>query len=475
MGNFIKKLKQKLFAVTIFMVTFIATSVFFLFLMLVCTFKSPISDIFTSKRISLLDNRPREFTRDIVVDLSCIGSPGGVVTLTENILLGMIAKRPNWRFIIVIHKDTCNPVFRQFSRFKNVKMVELSIACYNYGVDAFMQRMLFKISNKRIRDRLIQLFFYDRLFMDHECDLFWDPEGGLGWLNDFSAVAKIATIHDMAYADANCNTPIDKIEWARFRTNAIIENSSKIITVSNFSKGKILKTFKKDPNFVRVIYIQMAQRLNENIKPDLLAIQNVLKKYQLISKNYFIYLSSYWPNKNHHRLLLAFEKYLKNTKSDIKLILVGHGGNTLDYYKKVVQEKGFADRVIFTGFMPKEDLQIVLANALFFIHPSVYEGFGMPLIEAMVAGIPVTCSIAGSLPEIASDAALFFDPTNIDDIVRAIATMVSSKNLRKILVERGYRQAEKFIGNEKMIDQYIRVFEEVMAQSDCEKNENVKG
>jgi glycosyltransferase involved in cell wall biosynthesis len=468
-GNFKQKLKKcTLKALTVVLLSVPITIVFFL-LLLVYRFEAKISDIFSSERISILAYRPKEFTRDVVIDLSCIGTPGGVTTLTENILQGMIIKRPNWRFIVMGSDEIANTIFKKLENFKNVKIINVEFNCYDFGISEFLQNMLLKASDKRMGDRLIQFFFYGQLFLDHKCDIFWDLEVGSGWLNDFSGVAKVATIHDVAYDDANSNVCADRIEWIKFRTKAAIDNASRIITVSNFSKKRILNLFKKDPNFVQVIPIQLSRRLN-GLKPSRLKIQSVLKKYQLIPKKYFIYLSTYWPNKNHRRLLLAFEKYLKITKSDIKLILVGYGGSSvIDSYRKMLQERGFADSVIFSGFMPNEDLQIILFNALFFIHPSLYEGFGIPIVEAMAAGVPVTCSTAGSLPEVAGDAALFFDPMNVDDIVRAIATMISDANLRKVLVKRGYRQAEKFANNDEMIDQYIRVFEEVMQEADCRK------
>ncbi|MDR3156037.1 MAG: glycosyltransferase family 4 protein [Holosporaceae bacterium] len=468
MENSRQKLKQRVLALITFMVAFITILAFFLFLMLVCTFKSKISDVFTTERISSLNPRPREFTRDVVVSLMFIGSSGGVATLTENILQGMIVRRTNWRFILLIRKDVTNPIFKRLATFKNVKMIEVDVSCYNYGLDEFLHSMFQKINNKRIKDRLIQLVFYDQLFLDHKCDVFWDPEAGLGWFNDFFAVAKISSIHDLAYHDTNCFPP-EKAKWAEFRTNALVKNSKKIITVSDFSRKRVVDVFKLDPNSVRAIPIQMANRLNGGIKLTSREIKAILSKYHLTPQNYFIYLSHYWPNKNHKRLLLAFEKYVKGTKSDLKLILVGAGSSTIDSYRKMVREKQMEDRVIFSGFMSKENLQVVLANALAFIHPSIYEGFGMPIIEAMAAGVPVACSTAGSLPEVAGNAALFFNPINVDEIEKAIATMVSDGNLRKTLVERGYRQAEKFANNSAMIDRYIQVFEEVMSESDRAK------
>jgi glycosyltransferase involved in cell wall biosynthesis len=94
----------------------------------------------------------------------------------------------------------------------------------------------------------------------------------------------------------------------------------------------------------------------------------------------------------------------------------------------------------------------------------LYEGFGMPLVEAMVAGIPIACSTGGSIPEVAGDAALYFDPYSVDEMAAAIDRIVNEENLRKTLIAKGNERVKIFMDNDAMIDDYIRVFEEVMEE-----------
>jgi glycosyltransferase involved in cell wall biosynthesis len=135
---------------------------------------------------------------------------------------------------------------------------------------------------------------------------------------------------------------------------------------------------------------------------------------------------------------------------------------------EILSKYNLRGKVVFTNFIPDDELNVLLSNALAFVHPSLYEGFGMPVIEAMTAGVPVICSNAGSLPEVAGDAALFFDPYNVDEIAAAMKRIVEDEGLRRELIQKGYKQAAKFADADKMVDEYIEVFEEVMAQN--EKN-----
>jgi glycosyltransferase involved in cell wall biosynthesis len=156
----------------------------------------------------------------------------------------------------------------------------------------------------------------------------------------------------------------------------------------------------------------------------------------------------------------AFLKFLSLSGSDIKLVMVGAGVR-----EKIKNKPEFAlyeDRIICPGFVPDDELNVLLSNSLAIVFPSLYEGFGMPLIEAMAAGVPVTCSNAGSIPEVVEDAGLYFDPLNIDEIANSIAKIVSDAKLRNELIQRGYRQAAKFSNTDAMIDEYIKLFEEVM-------------
>ena len=342
----------------------------------------------------------------------------------------------------------------------NLKPIEIDFS--------FSPIVLFEKLNPKsfclLHDKLVQLFYYDLFFIDSNCDLIWDPAGDSNLCN-FITVPRISIIHDLASFDTTPEFYRSEIDrWAaKLCIKDSIRFSKKIITVSEFSQKRICDKFHVSKDFVKYIPIKLGTRVYSNKNSKKCA--TVLNKYKLKPQKYFIFCSSWWKNKNHGNLMKAFRKFAK-TNSDIKLILVGKHP---DVFKSRPIKDYCSDRLIITGFVPNEELGILLENALAFIHPSVYEGFGMPIVEAMSNGIPVACSNIASLPEIAGSAALFFDPFNIDSITQAMHRLVDDPKLRKYLIQKGYEQAKKYSDRDAMVNEYIRIMEEVMEENDRKK------
>ena len=159
--------------------------------------------------------------------------------------------------------------------------------------------------------------------------------------------------------------------------------------------------------------------------------------------------------------MLAFEKFMKKNSS-VKLLIVWRHQplDEYDFWNKISNDA--KKRIVITNFLPNDELSVTLQNALAFIHPSIYEGFGIPLVEAMASGIPIACSNVASLPEVVGDAAILFDPYNIDEIASAMLTLANDKKLRHSLIQKGYKQVKQYDDIDAMIDQYIKVMEESM-------------
>jgi glycosyltransferase involved in cell wall biosynthesis len=215
---------------------------------------------------------------------------------------------------------------------------------------------------------------------------------------------------------------------------------------------------------IETIHIKMANRLKKEALDEGYE-KTILRKYNLKSKKYLIFISFLWPHKNHDRLLKAFSIFLNdqhNTKiKGIKLAIIGN--KTMKKTLSIAKELKIESEIVAPGYVSKKELDIILKHALAFIHPSLYEGFGMPIIEAMAAGVPVVSSTAGSLSEIGGNAVLFFDPYKVDEIAEAIRKITIDQKLRESLIKRGYERAKYFEDNDAMIDSYIHVFEKIMA------------
>ena len=161
--------------------------------------------------------------------------------------------------------------------------------------------------------------------------------------------------------------------------------------------------------------------------------------------------------------MLAFEKFIRdNPATKLKLLIVGQHDDfdNIDFWKIIKDET--KKRMVIVGHVSDTELNIMLQNALAFIHPSIYEGFGIPLVEAMSSGIPVACSNVASLPEVVGDAAIKFNPYKVDEIASAMQKLADDENLRKLLIQKGYEQVKQYENSDAMIEQYEKVFEEYM-------------
>lgn len=286
-------------------------------------------------------------------------------------------------------------------------------------------------------------------------DLFFSPTH---YGPRFSPVKKIITIFDLAYLHfPQMFKKKDLFQLTKW-TKQSIESAAHIITISNFSKKDILKTYNVAPKQVNVAYpgykSEIFYPINDHVK-----IQKIKDKYG-IEGNYIVYVGTIQPRKNLIKLIEAFAKV-----ENLKLVIIGKTTgegrqgwlfkNTLDRPK----ELGIEEKVIFTGFVPDEDLQFLVNGGEAFILPSLYEGFGIPVVDAMACGVPVLVSDVSSLPEVVGKAGLLFDPNSVDQIEQAIRTITTDKKLRTQKSKEGLSQAAKFSWR-KMAKDVLKVFEE---------------
>jgi len=178
-------------------------------------------------------------------------------------------------------------------------------------------------------------------------------------------------------------------------------------------------------------------------------------------------MSSKSPHKNMNGLLRAFATLRRRLGQDCpQLVIVGHPPATNLKNSDIIGSAAIQENVVWTGFVPGNVLDAFYANAMLFVFPSLYEGFGIPVLEAMLHGVPVVCSEVASLPEVAGDAALYFDPHSVEDMATKMATVLQNTDLGECLVERGYRNLERFSWRDtaqKTIQAYIDSLERDMA------------
>ncbi|HXB13805.1 MAG TPA: glycosyltransferase family 1 protein, partial [Bacteroidia bacterium] len=268
-------------------------------------------------------------------------------------------------------------------------------------------------------------------------DLFYSPDGFLS-LN--AKVCSLPVIHDINYEHYPQDMPKLVSRYYKHYMPKFIQKGQRVITVSEFSKKDIADKYQIEPNKIDVVY----NGADEAYKPlDRVEKEAVKAKYSK-GKDYFLYVSALHPRKNVKRLLLAFDKFKEVSKSEMKLVLVGPMYFKNNEMEQVYKGMKFKDDVVFTGRLNVEELCKVTGAAFALTYVSYFEGFGIPIIEAMQCDIPVIASNVTSMPEVAGDAALQVDPFSVDDIANAMQDIFHDEALRQKLIEKGRARCRNF-------------------------------
>jgi glycosyltransferase involved in cell wall biosynthesis len=253
---------------------------------------------------------------------------------------------------------------------------------------------------------------------------------------------KVVTIHDLthkAYPEA-MDPALKTFMDRNFKIS--LDRADKIATVSEFSKGEIIKYFAVDPSKIAVIPSAVNAGSYFPIK-DQKTLAPYKKKYS-IAGEYFLYLGTLEPRKNIGLLVEAYH-LLKQKIPDVpRLLLGGKKGWLYESIFKKVEALGLGKNVLFLGYVPDEDVAPLMCGALAFVFPSLYEGFGTPPLEAMACGVPVLTSNCSSLPEVTGDAALLVDPSRVEEIAAGMERLLTDKNLRGELSRKGLERAKQF-------------------------------
>lgn len=244
--------------------------------------------------------------------------------------------------------------------------------------------------------------------------------------------------------------------------------ADQIICISEYTRKSVLKHLGIPPERTHAVPICIQTRLS---CPEKKKHLEYLAEFGISKRPYMFYPANFWPHKNHKMLLTAYGMLLaRNPENPIDLVFTGALNGRESAIKQAVSQMGLTKRVHFLGFIPEEKLAAVWCSSEFLIFPSLYEGFGIPVLEAMSIGKPVLCSDGTSLPEVAGDAALYFDPRKPESLVNSIERITTDASLRKHLVEKGRVRADRFHANE-MTRSYLNIFKKAMKNPNSRANE----
>lgn len=288
-----------------------------------------------------------------------------------------------------------------------------------------------------------QVFLPFHLYTKKRPDVFFSPAH---YTPRFCPVPVVTTIHDLSYfyyPDEFLKQDLYKLKnW----TARSIEKSKKLIAVSKNTKKDILKFY---PHIreqkITVIYNGFENNIvgDGSSVPNKGEITSPLRKYNLKPNAYLLYVGTLQPRKNITTLIDAF-KLLTKTDPEMKLVIVGKKGWMYEEIFQMVTDLGLTNRVVFTGYLPDEEVAVLYENAFCYILPSFYEGFGIPILEAMSHGCPVITSFNSSLPEIGGEACEYFDPTSAQNLVEKIHEIKNNPTHRKDLIKKGKERVKEF-------------------------------
>jgi glycosyltransferase involved in cell wall biosynthesis len=249
----------------------------------------------------------------------------------------------------------------------------------------------------------------------------------------------VVTIHDLGYIHEPESHPANQRRVLDWTTRWSCRAATKIIAISEATKSDLVHHYGIEEQTIRVIHHGVSDSIR---RPSDDEIARVRAKYALPA-HYVLFVGTVQPRKNIARIVAAM-KSVEAASLPHRLVVAGKPGWLGDQVERDVAETGRPDLIQRIGYVPDEDLAALYSGADAFCFPSMYEGFGLPILEAMACGTPVVTSTRGSLPEIAGDAALLIDPTSVDEIGRALVRVLSDPNLRTRLITAGEVRARHF-------------------------------
>ena len=277
------------------------------------------------------------------------------------------------------------------------------------------------------------------------CDLFWSPHFNIPIL-PIKARKRIVTIHDTYHLAHLKKLPWLQKFYAKIFYSLATRLSNQIITVSNFSKKELKKYANVPEKKINVIYNGVDIGLFKHIS-DKTLLQKIKLKYRLPDK-FILAVGNVKPHKNLGNLVMAFQHMQQREPFDHELVIIGKkdGFINQDYqvFKIINDDQALKNKIKFTGYIPTKDLPIIYNLASIFVFPSLYEGFGLPPLEALASGTPTAVSNKSAIPEICGKATTYFNPEDPIDISEKIEFVLKNKSIAQSQIDKGFAQLKEF-------------------------------
>ena len=355
----------------------------------------------------------------LVIDVRMINA-SGIGRYLKNVLPGIVSEFS--QVVVLGNKDE----IVQFEWASKVEIVNFNAKIYS------------------VKEQILYPFLIPR------CDVFWSPHFNFPFL-PFRAKKRVVTIHDVFHLSGKFPISLIIKKYAYLLYKNAVWKADLIFTVSEFSKAEIIKHTLANPNKIKVTHC--------GVDLSFFRAKNIEEKLQL-PREYILYVGNVKPHKNLITLLKAYSILPQKFKSKCKLVIVGKKegfmtrDNQLEYY---IKKNDLEKNVVFTGHINDISLSQYYQNCTLFVFPSLYEGFGLPILEALAAKTTVLASNCASLPEIGGEAVYYFDPTNHIELAQKIERYVNSTNTNPEMSKKSEIQLKIFTW-EKTIENHLEGF-----------------
>jgi glycosyltransferase involved in cell wall biosynthesis len=328
-------------------------------------------------------------------------------------------------------------IYETFKRITNDHPEHEFIFIFDRPYD---QRFIFSsnitpvITGPPARHPLLWKYWYDikipSVLKKHKADVFVSPDG---YCSLKTKLPQCMVLHDLAFLHfPGYNKPSHLVFYKKY-TPKYLAKAAIVATVSQFSKQDILAHYPVDEKKIDVVY----SAAKEIFKPVSETVRQEIKNSYTEGKEYFLYTGAIHPRKNLLNLLKAFSVFKKRQKSNTKLMLAGRLAWKYDSFVESLKNYKYRQDVVMLGYVDEQALVNITGSAYALVYPSLWEGFGVPVLEAMQCGVPVITSSSSPMQEIGADAALYADAHNFENIAEQMMRIYKDENLRKELIEKG--------------------------------------
>lgn len=411
----------------------------------------------------------RKDLRTIVVDLTPVlpgGENGGAKVFVLELLRRLAERAPQTQFVLLTqaasHEELaaldCANIRRVMLLDRsNPPLVRSLAARVSSHVLRYLparprriaQRTLNRLKPILRRDRppaIVRELNADLLFCPFTAPTYFEP-----------GIPTVSVIYDLQYKTYPEFFPEADVAQRDHTFVEASRRSTALVAISDYSRRVAIEHGHLDPAHIKTVHLHISQHSLRGAARD----ETILDRLKLKTGQYLIYPANFWKHKNHEMLLTAFGMARSSGLGDsVRLVCTGAPGARQQWLKQAAEDLGLGNRVLFPGYLANAELLALVTNSAGVVFPSLYEGFGLPVIEAMATGVPVACSNVTSLPEVAGDAAILFNPRIPDDIARAMISLAHDREMTARLAQAGDARASHFSNSKLMADQYWDVFEQ---------------